>query len=115
MISVIVPAYNSEKTIDSCIKSLLNQSFPKKQYEIIIVDDGSSDKTAEVASKYCVRLFKRPHKGPAAARNFGAKHARGNILLFTDSDCVPDKRWIKLMTEPFKDEQIVGVSGAYRT
>lgn len=114
MISVIIPTYNSEKTIEACLKSLLKQFFPRKQYEIIVVDDGSTDRTVELVSKYPVKLFKQLHKGPAAARNFGAKRAKGKILLFTDADCVPDKNWVRHMTEPFKNEQIVGVSGTYK-
>jgi len=115
MISVIIPTYNSEKTIESCLKSLLKQSFPRKNYEIIIVDDGSNDRTLRIVSKYKVRIFRQKHSGPAVARNMGVKHSKGNIILFTDADCVPDKNWIKRVTEPFKNEQIVGVAGAYKT
>ena len=115
MISVVIPAYNSEKTIDSTIKALLKQNYPKNKYEIIVVDDGSTDKTVDVVSKFPVKLIKLKHKGPANARNVGAKRSKGNIILFTDADCVPDKNWIKNMTEPFKDPQIVGVSGTYKT
>jgi cellulose synthase/poly-beta-1,6-N-acetylglucosamine synthase-like glycosyltransferase len=116
MISVIVPAYNAERTISSTINSLLNQNYPKNRYEIIVVDDGSSDKTREIVRKFKkVRLIKQTHKGPAAARNLGAKKSKGNILLFTDSDCVPDKNWIKFVVEPFKNPEIVGVSGTYKT
>ena len=115
MFSVIVPSYNSKKTIGVCLKSLLKQSLPKKHYEVIVVDDGSTDGTVELVSEFPVKLFKQPHRGPAAARNFGAKHSKGNILFFTDADCVPDRNWIKTMVEPFEDEQVAGVSGAYKT
>lgn len=115
LISIIIPAYNVEKTIDKTIEALLKQNYPKKDYEIIIVDDGSTDKTVEVISKFPVKLVKLKHKGPANARNIGAKKSRGGILLFTDADCVPDKNWIKNMVEPFKDQGIVGASGTYKT
>jgi len=115
MISVVIPAYNSEKTIASTIKALLKQNYPKNKYEIIVVDDGSTDKTIEVASKFPIKIIKLKHKGPANARNVGAKRSKGSIILFTDADCVPDKNWIRNMVEPFKDSKIVGVSGTYKT
>ena len=130
MISVIIPSYNSEKTIGNCIKALQAQSiknyevvdkegstaYISQKFEIIVVDDGSIDKTADIVKSFKnVKFFKRSHKGPASARNFGAKMARGEILLFTDSDCEPDSNWIAEMAEPFKDKLIVGVSGTYRT
>ncbi|MFH8119628.1 MAG: glycosyltransferase [Candidatus Aenigmatarchaeota archaeon] len=116
MISIVIPAYNAEKTIANTIKALLKQNYPKKDYEIIVVDDGSTDNTVNVVKKFKkVRLIKQKHKGPAAARNLGAKKAKGSIILFTDSDCVPGKNWIKFMIEPFKNKEIVGVSGTYRT
>jgi cellulose synthase/poly-beta-1,6-N-acetylglucosamine synthase-like glycosyltransferase len=114
-VSVIVPAYNAEKTIGKTISGLLNQDYNKK-YEIIIVDDGSTDATREVVKKFKeVKLIEQEHKGPAAARNLGAKKAKGNILLFTDADCIPARNWIKNMIEPFKNKEIVGVQGTYKT
>ncbi|VVB60031.1 Glycosyltransferase AglI [uncultured archaeon] len=115
MISVIIPAYNSEKTIRGCLQALQSQSI--KDIEVIVVDDGSSDDTASIVKSFKnVKFFKRQHKGPASERNFGAKMAKGEILLFTDSDCEPDKNWVSEMVAPFKsDKSVVGVSGTYRT
>jgi len=113
-VSVILPAYNSEKTIAKTLSALKNQNFHGK-YEIIVVDDGSKDNTAEIAKKFKVKVFTNPHRGPAYQRNFGAKKAKGDIIIFTDSDCIPDKNWLKEITQPFRDKDIVGVSGTYRT
>jgi len=117
MISVIVPAYNSGKTIEGCLKSLLNQDY-KGKYEIIVADDGSTDGTEEIVRKFPkskVRLIKLPHRGPAAARNGGAKSAKGDILLFTDADCIADRSWLAEMLRPFPGKNIAGVQGAYKT
>ncbi len=112
--TVIVPVYNGEKRIGKCLDSLIEQS--KKPGEIIVVDDGSNDKTVDVIKKFKkVKLIKQNHKGPAAARNLGAKKARGNILLFTDADCVVDKNWVSEMIKPFKDKEMAGVQGRYKT
>ncbi len=113
-VSAIIPSYNSEKTIKKCLDALNSESA--KNYEIIVADDGSTDNTATIIRSFKnVKFFKRPHKGPASARNFGAKMAKGGILLFTDSDCEPDKNWIAEMAAPFSDKNVVGVSGTYRT
>jgi len=115
-VSVIIPAYNAENVIDKCLSSLLKQNYPKKSYEIIVVDDGSTDSTKEIVKKFKkVKLIEQKHKGPAAARNLGAKHAKGDILLFIDADCIPSKNWIKYMVEPFKNKEIVAVQGTYKT
>lgn len=114
MISIIVPVYNGEKTIGECLNSLTNQT--KKPDEIIVVDDGSRDKTKDVVRKFKnVILVGQGHKGPASARNLGAKKAKGEILLFTDSDCIPEKNWVSEMTKPFKNKETVGVQGRYKT
>lgn len=113
--SVIIPAYNSEKTIAQTLNALKKQDFPKNKYEIIVVDDGSKDKTVEIAKKFRVKVFANPHRGPAWQRNFGAKKAKGEIILFTDSDCVSNRNWLKEMTKPFVEKEIVGVSGTYKT
>jgi len=115
LISVIVPAYNAEDTLGACLEALLDQTIAKSEYEVIVVDDGSTDRTQEVASNYGVRLLSQPNQGPGAARNLGAHHARGDILLFTDADCVPARDWIERIVAPLADPEIAGVKGVYRT
>jgi len=117
MISVIISAYNAEKLLPACLGALLNQSINTSGYEIIVVDDGSSDNTGLVVKGFeSVQLLRQKNQGPAAARNEGVKHATGNIVLFTDSDCVPNRDWIEQMILPFKrDNDIAGVKGTYRT
>lgn len=92
--SVIVPVYNGKQHIENCIKSLINQNYPKDKLEIIIVDNGSTDGTQEIASKFDVRVIHCAIKGPSAARNMGAEHAEGEILIFIDSDCIADSNLI---------------------
>jgi len=114
VISVLIPVYNGEKTIGKCIESLQKQT--KKPDEIIVVDDGSTDKTKDIVEKHKgVKLLKQDHKGPAAARNLGARKAKGDVLLFTDADCVADKKWVSEMTKPFRNKEIIGVQGRYKT
>lgn len=115
-ISVIVPCYNAEKIIGRCIESLERQDFPRNQFEIILVDDESKDNTVETARKYKgVKVFANKHAGPAKQRNFGAKQAKGDIILFTDSDCVVDKEVLKKVDKAFKENDIAGVGGVYKT
>ena len=113
--SVIVPSYNSSSTIRSCLSSLLNQSLSKEDYEIIVVDDGSTDNTRSIIMEFPVKYLWQPNSGPAAARNHGAREAKGSIILFTDSDCVPAYDWIEEMVKPFKSADIIAVKGAYGT
>jgi len=109
-VSVIVPARNTASVIGPCVRSLLNQAP-----EIIVVDDGSEDRTAEEAEQAGARVFRQGPRGPAAARNLGARHARGQILLFTDADCLASPAWVERMMEPFQDPTVSGVKGAYET
>jgi len=119
--SVIIPAYNSERHIAACLEALLGQEYPPVYYEILVVDDGSTDCTEAVVARYQnasirLRYFKQANQGPAAARNLGARHAAGEILLFTDSDCVPEPDWLAQMLKPFdKNPGISAVKGAYKT
>lgn len=114
-VSVIVPAFNTAQTLPRCIDALLNQTVRREAYEIIIVDDGSTDDTAEAADRRDVNLVRRNHAGPAAARNAGISRARGDLLLFTDADCEPTPNWIEAMVQPFADPKVMGCKGVYRT
>jgi lipopolysaccharide/colanic/teichoic acid biosynthesis glycosyltransferase/GT2 family glycosyltransferase len=80
-----------------------------------LVDDGSTDNTAEVAGKYPVRVIRQPNAGPASARNTGVRNASGEIAAFTDADCIPRPEWLSTLVHPFHDPQVIGVKGAYRT
>jgi len=111
--SVIVPAYNANLTLESCLNALLNQSI--SNYEVIVVNDGSDDQTEDIAKKFPVVYIKQPNKGPASARNNGAKKASGHIILFTDADCIPSRTWIEEMVKPIKQKRAAAVKGAYKT
>lgn len=97
-ISVIVPVFNEEKDISECIESLKQQKF--ESFEIIVVDDGSTDNSKKVISDSKVTLLEQDHKGPAAARNLGAKHAKGEVLVFLDADMIFDKNFLRMLTKP---------------
>ncbi len=113
--SVIVPVFNGADTLGDCLQALAHQTVGAERYEIIVVDDGSTDGSAEVAARYGVTVIRQEHTGAAAARNRGAQWARGQILLFTDADCRPEQDWIEQMLAPFAEPDVVGVKGAYRT
>lgn len=113
--SVIIPAYNAEKTLPFCLEALADQSVPKGDYEVIVVDDGSTDDTSNTGSEFNVRYFFQVNQGPGTARNRGAREAKGGLILFTDADCVPDHNWIQEMASPFSDPDVVAVKGAYKT
>lgn len=113
--SVIIPAYNEASTLPSCLRSLAAQTVTPDRYEVIVVDDGSTDGTAEIAAGCGALVLRQEHQGAAAARNRGAQQARNPILLFTDADCEPLPDWIEQMLAPFADPEVVGVKGAYRT
>ena len=89
MLSIIVPLYNSERYLDNCIKSLLNQTY--QDIEVILIDDGSTDSSYEICKKYAtidkrIKLLQKDNAGPASAKNLGLKYAKGNYLTFVDSD-----------------------------
>ncbi len=112
-ISVIIPAYNAERTIRKALQAIQNQVGDLKA-EIIVVDDGSTDDTRKIVSEMPdVKLLQQENSGPAAARNTGARAARGDILVFTDSDTVPHHDWLQNLTNPFLDQAIMATAGTY--
>jgi cellulose synthase/poly-beta-1,6-N-acetylglucosamine synthase-like glycosyltransferase len=115
VISVVIPAYNAARALGACLRALDRQSVSHGEYEVIVVDDGSTDETASVAEAAGARVVRIPHGGPASARNAGLAAVAGELILFTDADCEPASNWIAEMTRPFADPDVVGVKGAYRT
>lgn len=112
-VSIIIPTYLEEKYIGKTLKSIKKQNY--KNYEIIVVDSNSKDKTIKIAKKYADKIIILKERGIAKARNCGANESSGEILLFLDADVVLNKNFIKNMVEKFKDKKIVGVCGYIKT
>src|SRR3989304_1287396 len=114
MISVIIALYNAEKVIGRCLEYVYASLY--EDYEVIVVDDSSTDKSYEVAKKFPCKLIRYDkNAGPAHARNVGVEHSRGGILFFIDSDTELDSRALGLINETFEDEKgIVAIVGLPR-
>lgn len=110
LISFIVPAYNNEDTIGKCLESILAQSFKK---EVIVVDNGSTDLTSEVISKFPVQKLVERKKGAGAARNRGLTIAKGNFIAFVDADAYLSEDWSEKAYQILKknEKDVVGVGG----
>lgn len=114
--SVIIPVHDGAKTLGRCLRALAAQTWAPQRFEVIVVDDASTDDTANVAQIAGVRLLTLPvRQGPAAARNVGAGVAKGEILLFLDADCEAAPDWCQEMLRPLEANQVCAVYGAYRT
>lgn len=109
--SIIIPAYNARKTLSECLTACLGQAYT--DFEVIIVDDGSTDETGQITAQFeAVRYHRQPNGGPASARNSGARIASGDILVYTDADCIPQADWLKQLADGFEDG-VVAVGGTY--
>jgi len=118
LISIIIAAYNSEKKIKKCLESLLKQTY--KKIEIIIVDDGSDDNTKEIIKKFIEEnkkintiLLEQERQGPGAAKNLAVKKAKGEILIFVDSDEYPKQDYIEKLTYPIRKNLSETSAGAW--
>ena len=115
-LSIVIPAFNAADDLVTCLRALNQQTVSRSRYEIIVVSDGSTDGTAEVARQEGAdQVLVQPHRGPAAARNAGVKAAHGDVVLFTDADCEPSPEWLERMVAPFTDPRVMGTKGTYRT
>jgi len=100
-VSVVIPTYNMRDLLRDAVESLFRQSYPVDRYEIIVVDNSSTDGTGELiqslqqVSPCPLHYYRKQNDGPGASRNLGIAKARGSIIAFTDSDCVADPGWLK--------------------
>jgi len=109
-VSVVVCAYNAERTIDRCLASLSALSYP--DYEVIVVNDGSRDRTLEIAEGFgFCRIISQPNKGLSVARNVGAEAASGEIVAYTDSDCVADPDWLNYLVARMEASNLAACGG----
>ncbi|NLN66441.1 MAG: glycosyltransferase [Clostridiaceae bacterium] len=98
-VSVVIPSYNSKAYIFQCLECIFNQSYPRELYEVIVVDNASTDDSPSIIKSFPVQYLYEPKKGPSAARNTGIRHARGKYFLFIDTDCLAGKDLIKTHIE----------------
>lgn len=110
-ISIIMPVYNSARTLETSLKAIYNSNY--NNFELIVVDDGSTDNSIKIAEKFPCRIIKKKQNtGAGDSRNIGAKSAKGEILIFIDSDCIVKPNTILQITESFKKGADV-VAGTY--
>lgn len=118
--SVVIPAYQAAAVLPGCLNALRQQTIDCAAYEIIVVDDGSGDGTADAAEQAlrdfpAAQVIRSEHGGPAHARNLGAWAAQGDVLLFTDADCEPAPDWLERLVRVLDEPSISGAKGAYAT
>lgn len=118
-ISVVIPTYNRIEKLRHCLESVRDQDF-KGEYEVIVVEDDVSQSSrvvvtdvGKLSKKATFRYFSQDHKGPAAARNFGVKEAKADIIAFTDDDCVVPKNWLTSLTLGFEQYKSAGGVGGF--
>jgi glycosyltransferase involved in cell wall biosynthesis len=100
-ISVVIPVYNAEKTLDKCLRAVFNSGF--QDFEVLVVDDDSKDSSMKIAEQFpCKLLTLTRNQGPSVARNWGARNARGEIILFIDSDIVIQRDTLDLFVDSLK-------------
>jgi len=111
LFSVIVPTYNRSDEVLALIQSLTRQTIDHRQFEVLLVDDGSTDDTsaqvAELQQKvdFRLRFFQRRHEGPGPARNYGMAQAEGDYFLFIDSDCLADRDWLAALASAIEKQK----------
>jgi len=113
--SVVIPAFNEEQNIEESLVSLVNQSYPRDRYEIIVVNNGSSDRTSQIASAYADLVLDKPEGNVGAVRNYGIANASGEVIICTDADCLVPRDWIEKGVVPLQKKPHHAFGGGLRT
>lgn len=114
LVSVVIPAYNEEKYIGKTLESVRKVDTGDWDLEIVVIDGGSTDKTAQVAKTFGAKVFTELHKSIGFARQKGLKHATGEIVAFTDADTIVPADWLKKHIQALTKGQAVCSFGTYR-
>lgn len=110
-VSIVIPVRNVEAIIGDCLESLKRLNYPSDRYEVIIADSLSTDKTCQIARSYGARVITTPIRSVCAGRNAGFEASVGELVAFTDADCVMTANWLKNSLKYFEDEQVAAVGG----
>jgi GT2 family glycosyltransferase len=109
-VSVVVCAYNAGRTLRECLDALTRINYP--DYEVVLVDDGSTDNTPSIAAEYPQTIYLRQsNHGLSHARNVGAQAAKGDIIAYTDADCAPDEDWLRCLVQAMRDQSVQAIGG----
>jgi glycosyltransferase involved in cell wall biosynthesis len=112
-ISVVVPVYNGEATIRTCVEAILGLDYPRELLQTFIVDNRSTDGTRKVLEGYPVTVLEESKtQSSYAARNLGIRHSTGDIVAFTDADCVPERSWLRAIVNAIAPADVGGIAGA---
>ncbi len=111
LVSVVIPVLNGEATIGACLSALVKSDYPKERFEVFLVDNGSIDRTLEIAKQHPVTVLTEPRRGPAQARNRGIEASRGDVLALIDADCLATTGWIRELVKPFVSDDVGAVAG----
>src|SRR5688572_27853971 len=110
--SVVIPAYNEEHYLSGCLESLQKQTYRRDRFEIVLADNNSKDKTAEIGRKYGAKVIKVRKQGHVFALRAGIESAKGEIVAATDADTIVSPNWLELIEKVFRDKEVVAVTGS---
>jgi len=110
LVSVVVPSLNSGYSIDKCLASIFSSKYPSDLFEVILVDGGSTDGTIEIARQRGAKIV-QGGRTPGEARNIGVHASSGEIIAFTDSDCIVGEDWLDIISDDLRSPEIAGVGG----